>query len=65
MAWASMLCKYVRELCMRALNGFWSRQVHGLKPTAGYYQDGKRFLADIEQAMHTARVRPEMLVRSR
>ena len=46
-ALASIYAKYVRELFMELLNRYWCREVAGLRPTAGYYSDGRRFLADI------------------
>jgi hypothetical protein len=46
-ALASMASKYLRELAMRALNAFWAARVPGLRPTAGYPQDARRFRDDI------------------
>ena len=46
-ALASMASKYLRELAMRAFNEFWRGRLDGLKPTAGYPQDAKRFRQDI------------------
>jgi hypothetical protein len=46
-ALASMASKYLRELAMRALNAFWGPRVPGLRPTAGYPQDARRFRDDI------------------
>jgi hypothetical protein len=46
-ALASMASKYLRELAMEALNGFWCRRVDGLHRTAGYPLDAKRFKAEI------------------
>jgi hypothetical protein len=46
-ALASMAAKYLRELCMGALNAFWQRHVESLAPTAGYPQDARRFRAQI------------------
>jgi len=46
-ALASMTAKYLRELEMRPLNAFWKRHVPGLRPTAGYPSDAKRFHDDI------------------
>jgi len=46
-ALASMASKYLRELAMRAFNAFWGRHIPGLRPTAGYPQDAKRFKAEI------------------
>lgn len=48
---ASMLCKYLREVCMRQFNAFWARHVPGIAPTAGYPVDAKRFYAEIAGAM--------------
>ena len=48
---ASMLAKYLREVCMRQFNRYWAGHVPGLKPTAGYPVDAKRFYADIRPAM--------------
>ncbi len=64
-ALASMLSKYLRELFMELLNAYWSQRVDGLKPTAGYYVDGKRFLADIASAVDAAGTDRSLLVRSR
>jgi hypothetical protein len=44
---ASMLSKYVREALMRRFNGYWQTLLPQLVPTAGYYNDGLRFLNDI------------------
>jgi ribonuclease HII len=48
---ASMLCKYLRELCMHQFNRFWARHVPGIRPTAGYPGDAKRFFDEIRPAM--------------
>lgn len=48
---ASMVCKYLREVCMAQFNAFWARHVPGIKETAGYPVDAKRFLDDIRPAM--------------
>ncbi len=47
-ALASMICKYLRELCMHAFNAWWCGRVEGLRPTAGYYGDGTRWLMEVE-----------------
>lgn len=46
-ALASCIAKYVRELMLCLLNRWFEARVPGLRPTAGYYTDGNRFLADI------------------
>lgn len=50
-ALASMISKYVRELCMREFNRFWLTQVPGLAPTAGYPNDAVRYYAAIRPAL--------------
>ncbi len=50
-ALASMLCKYLREVCMRQFNRFWAMHVPGLAPTAGYPADAKRYYEAIRPAM--------------
>lgn len=50
-ALASMVCKYLREVCMRQFNRFWATHVPGIAPTAGYPVDAKRFYAEIGPAM--------------
>jgi ribonuclease HII len=50
-ALASMLCKYLREVCMRQFNRFWATHVPGIKPTAGYPGDARRFYEEIRPAM--------------
>ncbi|MBN9523024.1 hypothetical protein J0H58_31680 [bacterium] len=50
-ALASMLCKYLREVCMRQFNRFWATHVPGLAPTAGYPADAKRYYEAIRPAM--------------
>lgn len=47
-ALASMTAKYVRELLMLRLNRYFRQELPELKPTAGYFHDGRRFLRDIE-----------------
>jgi hypothetical protein len=64
-ALASILSKYLRELFMIGLNRYWQGRVAGLKPTAGYYTDGQRFVTDIGSALGAAGVDRRLLVRSR
>lgn len=46
-ALASMFAKYTRERLMHCFNQFWESKLPGIKPTAGYPQDAKRFRAEI------------------
>ncbi len=47
-ALASMVAKYLRELAMMAFNRFWQQHLPGLKPTAGYPADARRFFEQID-----------------
>jgi hypothetical protein len=62
---ASMLSKYIREALMRRFNAFWLGHVPGLVPTAGYYEDGTRFLRDIERKRRELGIKDSEFVRSR
>ena len=62
-ALASMASKYLRELAMRALNDYWCGRLAGLRPTAGYPQDAKRFRADIAPAMAELQIDERVLWR--
>ncbi len=50
---------------MEGLNSFFSRHIADLKPTAGYYTDAQRFLADVEPIIVRERIDRTLLVRSR
>ena len=63
-ALASMIAKYTRELYMLRFNRYFRTQLHELKPTAGYVQDGRRFLKEIEPIMVKNGLKHELLVRS-
>ena len=63
-ALASMTAKYVRELMMIRLNRFFASHMPELKPTAGYVEDGRRFLADVQPVIQTAELDESDLVRS-
>jgi hypothetical protein len=47
-ALASMVAKYVREVVMESFNRHWKRRVPDLAPTAGYWTDAGRFLAELD-----------------
>ena len=63
-ALASMTAKYVRELHMARLNRFFIGHMPELKPTAGYVQDGRRYLRDIAPVIDELRLPRQSLVRS-
>jgi len=60
-ALASMTAKYVREIAMIRFNRYWCARAPGLRPTAGYGADARRWLDDVA-AVVTAAER-EALVR--
>jgi ribonuclease HII len=64
-ALASIIAKYSRELAMWAFNDFWTARVPGLRPTAGYPVDARRFSAEIAAAQAAADLPRELLWRER
>jgi ribonuclease HII len=64
-ALASMTAKYVRELCMKQFNAFWSKHVPDLKPTAGYPGDARRFFDEIKPAMKKLGIKKESVWRTK
>jgi len=62
-ALASMVSKYLRESAMQALNTWWSARVPGLRPTAGYPVDARRFQADIATQQRELEIAENMLWR--
>lgn len=64
-ALASMTGKYLRELFMAMLNSYWAQRVPGIKSTAGYYVDGRRFLRQIRPAVRDLGLDERMLARAR
>lgn len=62
-ALASMTAKYVRELLMLRLNRFFTGHLPELKPTAGYFQDGRRYLEEIEPVLVELGIQRRRLVR--
>jgi hypothetical protein len=53
----------MRELFMKQFNAWWQEQMPGLKPTAGYYTDGMRFLEDTKALREHLDVSDEALIR--
>jgi ribonuclease HII len=64
-ALASVFAKLTRELLMIGFNRYWAEKVDDLKPTAGYYNDGLRFINDITPAIPNCGVARNMLVRTK
>ena len=64
-ALASVYSKYLREVFMYAFNEYWAGHLENVRPTAGYYSDAKRWLADAGDAIEHAGIDRSILVRSR
>jgi len=58
-ALASLVAKYLRELAMFAWNDYWTQEVPGLRGTAGYPTDAKRFLAEMYEAAQARDIHKE------
>lgn len=63
--WASMAAKLTRDLFMQRLNAWFTAREPTLKPTAGYYTDGRRFLDDLGALLVDEEIDEALLVRSR
>jgi ribonuclease HII len=64
-ALASMTSKYLREIMIHKLNTHFAGLDSTIKPTAGYWSDGKRFLSDLETKLAHIKIDKNILVRSR
>jgi ribonuclease HII len=64
-ALASMIGKYVRECAMKLFNDWWARHHEGLRRTAGYGPDARRFFRDIEPFLAPLKITRDMVVRRR
>ncbi|MEC9233587.1 MAG: hypothetical protein VX403_06715 [Planctomycetota bacterium] len=62
-ALASMTAKLVRELHMARLNRFFSLKLPELRPTAGYVQDGRRFMKEVDPICRELDLESHRLVR--
>jgi ribonuclease HII len=64
-ALASMTAKYLRELAMRRFNRWWQARVPGLRRTAGYPVDARRFRAEIAEEQRRLGIADRDLWRAR
>lgn len=62
---ASMAAKLTRELFLGRFNAWFGARQAGLKPTAGYVEDGRRWLADAAPMLEREGVDLRCLVRER
>ena len=59
-ALASIISKTVRELWMDRFNAFWTGQLEGLRPTAGYPVDAARYRREIEPLARSRGLDPDL-----
>jgi ribonuclease HII len=64
-ALASMIGKYVRECAMKLFNDWWGTRCEGLRRTAGYGADGRRFYREIESSLTRFNISRETVLRLR
>lgn len=62
---ASMTSKYLRELMIANINRHFTSLVPDLKPTAGYWKDGLRFIADLKAHHPDVTYDPNQFIRCR
>ncbi len=62
---ASMVSKYLRELLVDCMNRYFTSRCIGLQPTAGYWKDGLRFIADLKRDFPDFRYDSNKLIRCR
>jgi ribonuclease HII len=62
---ASMVSKYLRELLMDCMNEYFVGMSASLKPTAGYWQDGQRFVEELRRHLPQVEIDNHKLIRCR
>jgi ribonuclease HII len=62
---ASMVSKYVRELLIDGMNRYFRGFCADLKPTAGYWKDGLRFIDDLKRHLPHIQYDSNQLIRCR
>ncbi|MHC4122640.1 MAG: hypothetical protein ACYSSI_03625 [Planctomycetota bacterium] len=62
---ASMVSKYLRELLVRNINHHFTSFHAELKPTAGYWKDGLRFISDLRRYLPDVKYDSNQLIRCR
>jgi ribonuclease HII len=62
---ASMVSKYLRELLIHSINQYFAGFGAALKPTAGYWKDGLRFVEDLQKTIPHVEYDSSQLIRCR
>jgi ribonuclease HII len=64
-ALASMIGKYIRECAMALFNDWWAGHLSGIRRTAGYGKDGRRFYREIDSVRQFLQVPRDAVLRRR
>jgi len=62
---ASMVSKYLRELLIYNINAYFAGFNPDLKPTAGYWKDGLRFIEEVKTSLPDVKLDTDQLIRCR
>ncbi|MHC5061042.1 MAG: hypothetical protein ACYTFK_08150 [Planctomycetota bacterium] len=62
---ASMTSKYLRQVLMASINGYFISRCTHLAPTAGYWKDGTRFIKELDTHPAGVKYDSEKLIRCR
>jgi ribonuclease HII len=62
---ASMVSKLIREILIENLNAYFAKICKDVKPTAGYWQDGQRYIAELSSSLPASAVPKNLLIRIR
>lgn len=62
---ASILAKWLRETYMNSFNSYWLTYNSKIQPTAGYPEDGKRFIKEMRPYFDKSLLSPDLIIRNR
>jgi ribonuclease HII len=62
---ASMFSKYIREQLIECINKYFISHCQNIKPTAGYWKDGQRFIKELKTKLPHLKYEQHKLVRCR
>jgi ribonuclease HII len=62
---ASMTSKFLREVLVDSINSYFLHRCSGLRPTAGYWKDGRRFIKELKDNHSRTKYDSQKLIRCR
>lgn len=62
---ASILAKWLRETFMNSFNSYWLSYNNKIQPTAGYPEDGKRFIKEMRPYFDKSLLPTDLIIRNR